>query len=154
MVPTSDDIKLFRALPQIEDRIIAARVSSSICAAASLWCFLSPWAYFGVSEQPYAWNAWIVGGIMFTACCVRLFDTRPSTVFSWLNSILGAWICLSPFIFGYTGDLGHTINSLSVGAIIIAFSIVSGVINRTIRNLMLDPWATGDEGAFGRVSPE
>ena len=154
MLPTTDDIKLFRALPQIEDRIIAARASSSICAVAGLWLFLSPWGFFGVDERPIAWNAWLVGLIIFAASCVRLFDTRPSTGFSWVNAILAVWILISPFALGYTSNLGFTIDNLSLGALILGFSIVSGVINRSIRNLMSDPWATGDEGAFGRVSPE
>ena len=133
MILTTEDLRLFRALPEVEDRITAARISSVIAAVAALWLFVSPWAYFGVDHTASAWNAWIMGALIFMASSIALFFTRQSTPFSWFAAVLAAWVLISPFVFGYTQYLGRLINSLSVGAVILGFSLMAGVITRSIQ---------------------
>jgi len=44
---------------------------------------------------------------------------------SWLNSILGAWIFVSPWVYGYTGHMDRLINSLFMGFIVFCAGLVA-----------------------------
>src|SRR5579883_4696 len=103
----------------LSDNVTAARVASLFSAIAALWCFVSQWAYYGVSSMPHAWNGWIVGAIMFIFAAVRVY--RPWLVpgLSLTNSVLAVWIFLSPWIF-----------SLAIGVVIFALSLLSARITK------------------------
>src|SRR4051812_6476495 len=105
--------------PGDQDRSVAARNSSAICLLAALWFFVSPFAFFGYSEQASAWNAWIIGPVAFLVSCGRLLKPLHSTPLSWVNTALGAWIFVSPWVFGYNGNGVRLTNSLSVGLVLI-----------------------------------
>ena len=115
------------------DDLISARAASIVCFVAGLWFFLSPWAYYGVSNDPNAWNAWLVGAIVVAFSIARACGPTHVTGFSYVNAVLGVWIFLSPFVIGYTSDIPHVVNSLAVGIFVTTFSIVSV---RSIRNLV------------------
>ncbi len=94
-----------------------------IAALAGLWFFLSPWIY-GSSGNSNAWNSWIVGALIFLFGVVRI--NRPAaTGLSWLNSILGIWTFVSPWVCGYGGHPGRLVNSLCVGFIVFCASITA-----------------------------
>ena len=100
-----------------------ARGASTIALLAGLWLFLSPWIY-GASGNASAWNTWIVGALIFILAGFRrshLSATGPS----WLNSILGIWIFVSPWVYGYTGQTGRLINSLFLGFVVLCASLAA-----------------------------
>lgn len=115
------------------DDLISARAASIVCFVAGLWFFLSPWAYYGVSNDPNAWNAWLVGAIIVAFSIARTCGPTHAIGFSYVNAVLGVWIFISPFVIGYTSDIPHVVNSLAVGIFVTTFSIVSV---RSIRNLV------------------
>lgn len=93
-----------------------ARGASFITLLAALWLFFSPWIY-GAYGNPNAWNSWIVGALIFVFAVTRM--NRPAaTGLSWLNSILGIWTFVSPWICGYSGNNGRLVSSLFVGLIV------------------------------------
>jgi hypothetical protein len=47
-----------------------------------------------------------------------------ATGLSWLNSILGIWTFVSPWVYGYTGNTGRLINSLCVGFLVFCAALV------------------------------
>jgi len=98
-----------------------ARGASLIALLAGLWLFVSPWIY-GVYGDVGAWNNWIVGGLIFLLALIR-FNKPAATGLSWLNSILGIWTFVSPWVFGYIGT-GRIINSLFVGFIVFCVAIL------------------------------
>jgi SPW repeat len=133
MVLTQQELHPRIILPGIEDRATAARVSSLVCWASALWFFVSPWTFFGVSEQASGWNGWLVGGAMTIIAMFRLVAPRKSTVFAFINAALAVWTICSPWIFGYTGDGLQTTNTISVGATILGCSVMSGVFSRKLQ---------------------
>ena len=112
-------------LPENQDRIVAARTSSAICLIAAVWFFVSPFAFSGVSEQHNAWNAWLIGALIFVVSCARMVNPLHSTPLCWVNAILGAWILISPWVFDYTANSPRFMNSLAVGAVIAGFALFS-----------------------------
>ena len=99
-----------------------ARGASIIALLAGLWLFVSPWVY-GAYGNTNAWNSWIVGALIFLFALIRM-NQPAATGLSWLNSILGIWIFISPWVFGYTGNTGPLINSLFVGFIVFCVAVV------------------------------
>jgi len=134
MIITKDEMFSEVVPPELQDRAIAARTSSLFCWMAALWFFVSPWAYFGVSEQSSAWNAWIVGGIMIVASLARLIDPLRTASFSVINAVLSIWVLISPFVFGFTNETNRMINTLSIGAVTLGFSIQSLMITKDDRS--------------------
>lgn len=106
----------------------AAKASSTICLLAGIWFFVSPWIY-GAFTIGSACNCWIVGGFMILFAIIRIARPAYSTIFSWVNTILGIWAFCSPWIYGYTDTTGRFINSLCVGVIVFLFSLISARIS-------------------------
>ena len=99
-----------------------ARSASLLAFLGGLWLFLSPWIY-GASGNSNAWNSWIIGAVICFLALMR--GSRPAAInLSWLNSILGLWTFLSPWIFAYTGSSGRMINSLCVGFLVFCSAII------------------------------
>lgn len=89
---------------------------------AGLWLLVSPLIY-GAYGNPSAWNSWILGALIFLFALIRI--KRPgATGLSWINSILGAWIFVSPWAYGYAGHPGRLVNSLCVGLIVFCSALV------------------------------
>ena len=99
-----------------------ARGASLIALLCGLWFFVSPWIY-GAFANSNAWNSWIIGALIFLFALIRM--NQPSaTGLSWLNSILGIWTFVSPWVYDYTGNTGRFINSLFVGLIVFCAALV------------------------------
>lgn len=117
--------KPFRTVrPEQEDADIATRTISLMLAVASLWFFVSPWAY-GFSTRESAWNAWLVGVIMFVFSVIRLLAPAHTSGFSRVTAVLAIWVFISPWVYGYTANGPRLTNSLAVGVFIFAFSLVA-----------------------------
>lgn len=119
--------------------MVAARTSSFFCWMAALWLFVSPWAYFGVSDQRSAWNAWIVGALMVVASLVRLIHPRSTYGFSVVNAVLSLWVLASPFVFGYTSQKGRLANTLTIGAATLSFSLLSLLVSKDAGEKLATP---------------
>jgi hypothetical protein len=114
----------------LSDNITAVRVATLASAVAALWCFVSQWSYYGVSDTAHAWNGWIIGAIMFLIASARAWKPWSAAGLSWANAVLGAWIFVSPWVFGYTNNMAEWINSLSVGLLIFSMSVLSARITK------------------------
>src|SRR5579872_3324842 len=106
-----------------------ARGASLIALLAGLWLFFSPWIY-GAFTNSNAWNSWIVGALVFVFAMIRRHQPAE-TGLSWLNSILGIWIVVSPWVYGYSGHPGHLVNNLFVGIIVFCAALVGANSERT-----------------------
>jgi hypothetical protein len=111
--------------PEELDRVVACRTASLMVMIAGLWFFVSPWAYYGASDTPSAWNAWIVGAIMFLLASARTWRPLHTTIFSWTNAVLAIWVLISPWVFGYTAYTGRFVNSLCVGVFAFPMAMIS-----------------------------
>lgn len=119
--------------PALHAKLAGIRAASTICLLAGIWLFVSPWVYGGAANSS-AFNAWFVGAAIFLIGCLRVARPAYSTGFSWVNAVLGAWVICSPWVYGYTANSGRFINSLCVGAIVLACALWSGIAaTRTAR---------------------
>ena len=93
-----------------------------IALLAGLWLVLSPWIY-GAYGNYNAWNSWIAGVLIFVFAGMR--RSHPAaTNLCWLNSALGLWMMVSPWIYGYTMNASRLVNSLCIGLIVFCTAIV------------------------------
>jgi hypothetical protein len=97
--------------------------ASRLALLAGLWLFVSPWIY-GAYENFNAWNSWIVGALIFLLALIRI-NRLAATGPSWIISLLGIWIFVSPWVYGYTADTGGLVNSLFVGTVVFCAAIVA-----------------------------
>lgn len=100
------------------------RTASTICLIAGIWFFVSPWVY-NAYMHGNAWNNWIVGGLIVLWSAIRLIRPAYSTGLSWYNTVCGAWVFCSPWIYGYIVHSDRWINSMCVGFVVMVFSIMS-----------------------------
>jgi len=112
------------------------RTASTIVLLAGIWYFVSPWVY-GFYGHSNAWNAWIVGAIIFILGCSRVARPAQLAGLSWCNMVLGIWTFFSPWIYGYTGTQGRFVNSLCVGIIVFVLSIISASLTTRTRTVPL-----------------
>ena len=96
-----------------------------INAALGIWLMASP-GIFGFSNT-IADNDHIVGPVITTFAIIALWEcTRVVRTY---NIPLGAWLLLAPWILGYD-DTTAIINDMTVGALVIAFSLVKGKVEQ------------------------
>jgi hypothetical protein len=65
-----------------------------------VWLAISPWVLSYASHTAAAWNAHAVGVIVAVAAIAALISFQKWE--EWVNTALGAWLVISPFILGFT----------------------------------------------------
>ncbi len=94
-----------------------------------IWLFISPWvlqfaAASGTGSQfdNAAWNAWVLGVIVFIVAAVALsaYARAPE----WLNLLLGIWIFIAPWVLGFAlvGSSAAAWDHWVVGALVFIFA--------------------------------
>ena len=120
-------------MPRVWDSLSATRFTSFFTCIPALAIFGAPILYFGVSERGYGTNLGLVGTLMLVLAFTRILWPGWSTAASYLNSLLGAWVIISPWIFGYTDWLALTVLSVGAGAAVIGMSLFSASFTRPLR---------------------
>lgn len=82
----------------------------------AIWLFVSPWALMAPAMGAWAWNSWAVGVVMGVLSLVALAQLAEWE--DWINLVLGVWLFLSPWFFGYTNMRSIAWNSYIVGALV------------------------------------
>lgn len=100
------------------------RVASGINFLLGWWLFVSPWVY-GASGRTDAWNSWIVGPVVALIGAIRYSSLGKLTIVRSLNVLLGGWIFFSPWIYGYTDNIGRLSNSLCVGVAVFVIAMTA-----------------------------
>jgi hypothetical protein len=86
-----------------------------------------------------------VGGILLLSSMLRLWYPLSTVAFSWFNMVLGVWVFISPWVFGYTSETGRLVNTLCLGVVITGMSLMSA----RARKLWGSPLATAYEDRQG-----
>lgn len=87
----------------------------------AVWLFVSPWVLAAPASGSWAWNAWIVAILVAAASIAAL--SQMAEWEDWVNLVLGAWLFISPWIFGYVGSTSAAWNSYIVGALVFLIAI-------------------------------
>lgn len=103
----------------------STRVASGLNVLAGIWLIISPWVYGSIYRGGSAWNSIIVGIIVGVFALIRFFSPRSAVALSWINAILGLWMIISPWIYGYAGDAARLWNSIIVGIIVVILGVWS-----------------------------
>jgi hypothetical protein len=105
-----------------------------------MWLFISPWALqFGHGLQApsnggvaaAAWNAWIMGALIFIAAATALGSVALWQ--EWLALIFGAWVFIAPWALGFTSMSMTSWDHWIVGALtfLIAACSIATAYNRS-----------------------
>ena len=87
----------------------------------AVWLFISPWVLPVTAAGAWAWDAWIVGVVVAVLSIAAL--TRMAQWEDWINLILGVWLFISPWIFGYVATPVAAWNSWIVGVLFFLIGI-------------------------------
>src|SRR5690606_39329247 len=99
-------------MPNVVSRA-SLKATTGLSILLGVWLFLSPWIY-NAAGLPDAWNSWIFGALIAIFAAARYASPATGRSLSMMNMLFGAWVFLSPWIFGYSGDSGRFANSLIV----------------------------------------
>lgn len=115
---------------QARDHGRQARAASGVNILLGIWLIISPWVYdfaTGVGAAS-TWNSVILGILVVICAANRYASPRSSPGFSWANVVFGIWALISPWVYGYSGDLAAMWNSVIAGILIALLAIWSGGI--------------------------
>lgn len=86
------------------------------------WLFISPWVLQYPSDIPSAaWNAYLLGAaiVIFAAFAVYM----PRVWEEGLNTVLGLWMIVSPWVLGFASHQEVTMNAVIVGALVTILAV-------------------------------
>jgi len=86
-----------------------------------VWLFLAPFFGIGAGEPAAVWNSYIMGAIVALVSLAAL--SEPHKWEEWVNSAVGAWLILAPFVLNFSNLAGATWNQVIVGVLIGADAI-------------------------------
>jgi hypothetical protein len=91
-----------------------------IAVAAGVWFIISPAAFGLAPWDTTDWNNAITGGLVVALGLVSLVRGRcaPPPIRR-IIAVLGAWIAISPWVFGYSDNLDRLINTVGVGIVLL-----------------------------------
>ncbi|HET9785184.1 MAG TPA: SPW repeat protein [Terriglobales bacterium] len=104
----------------------------------AVWLFISPWvlqfggslaqaanshavAPLGAEVSRAAWNAWILGVLMFLAALAAI--SRMEFWREWITFAFGVWIFVAPWALGFTHLAAASWDHWVVGALILLISL-------------------------------
>ena len=90
-----------------------------------VWLAASPWAIGYVGNQYAAWNAWIVGCVIAVAALAALVTFQKWE--EWINTALGLWLVISPFLLSYMTITSAAWNQIVIGALVSVLSVWTAV---------------------------
>src|SRR5438552_17306235 len=90
-----------------------------------LWLIVSPWALSYAGATRPAWNAHIVGIVIVVAAIAAL--TAFQQWEEWVNTALGAWLIVSPYLLGFSALSYALWNQIIVGLAVAILGIWAAV---------------------------
>lgn len=85
----------------MDNHVSHARWASFINFLAGVWIIISPYTLGYSSMNSALMNNMTFGAIIAILALVRIANAKRYESLSWINTILGLWIIVSPFIIGY-----------------------------------------------------
>jgi hypothetical protein len=107
------------------DYAAQARTASGINILLGIWLVYSPWTY-GYSETPAVLNSVIVGILIAMLAANRLASLRDTLSLSGINVILALWTIASPWVYGFSSNVGGAKDNVLLGVAIATLASWSG----------------------------
>jgi hypothetical protein len=105
------------------------RITSGVILVAGLWEIMAPFVLGYAGSPTPTINAIAVGTIAAVLAGVQYGGAYRATWISWVNSTLGLWLIVAPFILGYGNPA--RINDIIVGVVIGFFGALSAAVSET-----------------------
>ncbi len=107
---------------EVKEMKATARWQDGLNLIIGAWLFVSPWIYGITSNAGAAWDYWIVGGLIFLIATWAMIAPRV-TGDEWANTVLGAWMFVSPWVFGFALVAGAAWNAWILGAAVVILAL-------------------------------
>lgn len=127
---------------QFKARNAQTMIASGLNMVAGLWLVISP-AVFGSTSSASTWNHALVGILLTCLAAARYFNASMPAWLSWINVVLGAWIFLSPWLFGYVDTPRLLWSNMLIGLLIMALGTWSALVTK-VRPAPLDQLVGGN----------
>jgi len=86
-----------------------------------LWLFVSPWALDYANQTYAAWNAYVLGAGIVVFAAVAAY--MPQAWEEMINTVLGIWLILSPYVLGFATHTMIALHTVVVGVVATAFAV-------------------------------
>lgn len=110
-----------------------ARIASGVSMVAGLWLIISPFMLGYFNAPLLLWNSIVFGAIVAILALVKLAMPAKEERLDWINFMIGLWLILSAFIFGYTSS-AVLWNNLLLGIILTAATMHIGIETRPVKH--------------------
>jgi hypothetical protein len=122
-----------------ERRRGVSRVLNALVFLVAVWLTVSadPVAYRGTGRFDVFWNHAVVGLAVGAVALVRVAKPAGTGALVLTNAVLGAWVVVSPFGYGYgggTADGAALWNDVVVGAAVLLLTVASGTVRDRARD--------------------
>jgi hypothetical protein len=107
------------------EKTISRQWQDSTNFVLGVWLIISPWVFQYPTAIP-AWNAWVVGAVIAVAAAAALMAFHEWE--EWVNTALGAWLVVSPWILGFSELTTALLNQIVIGLLVGALAIWSANI--------------------------
>ena len=85
-----------------------------------------PWVfYYQATGTPATLNSVYLGVLIAIFAAIRLASLRATAGLSWVNLILALWTIASPWVYGYSANVGGVRDNVILGVVIAVLAIWS-----------------------------
>ena len=78
------------------------KTASGLIVLFSLWLIISPFV-LSFAGSTGMWDAIVVGVVALVLAWIRYANPESTSLLSWLVVLLGVWLFLSTYLFGWAG---------------------------------------------------
>lgn len=112
---------------QLQQAQARVRWASGLDILAGIWLILAPYI-LGYDYSRATTNDIVVGIVVLVLAAVReVGDNYRVSWPSWINTLLGVWLILSPFILAYPSGSPATMNDIVLGIVVGVLSLIGAL---------------------------
>jgi hypothetical protein len=107
-----------------------ASTAGAVTFVAAVWLIMSsyPLYYYDTGSYEAYWNDAVIGAAIAAVSLARAAKPTTTRPLGWVNVVLGGWVLVAPFAWGYhdaPGAAWTVRNDIVVGAIVTVLSLLA-----------------------------
>jgi len=108
------------------------RTASIINFFVGIWVLISPFVLRFTRLHGAVWNNVIVGIIVIIVAGTRAWGVTSVTGISWINFVLGIWLIVSAWVWGFRMNAVLSWNQIIAGLVVAVIAALSTVGRRSV----------------------
>jgi len=102
-----------------------AKTLSWVVVVLGVWEFIAAFVLGYLASTAALWDAIILGIALVVLAGWAALSNQTATIksLSWVNTVLGVWLIIAPFILGYSKLTGALWNDIIVGIVVAVLSV-------------------------------